>query len=202
MKNPVLMLIVLLASAAVPGDSQPVDVEAWVNPYKWTRGFLVQHGRIHQIARAYLNGDKNTVVELWNPTTGVRVDRRVLPDKYSYKQAEQALEQVYDDRSIDFFQRSAAATIPRNVFLASDSPTETIQVYDSSLSTTVASIDVSPRLPGGLALSDDGKRLYATLWRSTTATPPLAAQIAILNTATNQIVDRITLTADMLPSKP
>jgi DNA-binding beta-propeller fold protein YncE len=53
-----------------------------------------------------------------------------------------------------------------------------------------------------MARSPVGERIYATLWRSTTTTPPLPAQIAIINTETNQIEDRITLTGDMLPSAP
>jgi DNA-binding beta-propeller fold protein YncE len=90
---------------------------------------------------------------------------------------------------------------PKWIYLSDDSVNR-IEVLDPETFRPVANIEMNPRLIGGMAFSPGGERLYATLWRSTTATPPLPGQVAIVDTATNRIVDRITLTPDSLPSDP
>jgi hypothetical protein len=97
---------------------------------------------------------------------------------------------------------SHADSNPRWLYESDPSGRAGIQVRDPDTLRPVASIDTEPRLIGGMARSPVGERLYATLWRSTTTTPPLPAQIAVIDTNANRIEDRITLTGDMLPSAP
>lgn len=96
----------------------------------------------------------------------------------------------------------AADTTPRWLYVSDNSGRASIVVRHPDTLESVARIETEPRLIGGMARSPVAERLYATLWRSTTTTPPLPAQIAVVNTGTNQIVDRIPLTGDMLPSDP
>ena len=88
------------------------------------------------------------------------------------------------------------------IYVADNSAINSIEVLDPTTLATVASLGVAPRLVKGLVFSPDGRRLYATLWRSTSVNPFLPAQIAVIDTVTNQILDRITLTSDNLPATP
>ena len=91
---------------------------------------------------------------------------------------------------------------PAWLYVSDHSARTSIEVLDPKTFATVASLDLDPRLIGGMAFSPSGERLYATLWSSASATPRLPAQIAIVDTTANRILERITLGADTLPSKP
>ncbi len=187
-------LIVTLVHAGPP----------WPRDTSWKREVTI--GSQLWLVKAYLNPlTYNTILEIWDPDDlePVPFFRKQLNNQYLYKYSETAVKAALGDRpSISFAPRNAGAVPIHNLYLSAGSPKETIHVLEPAAFGTVATIDVSPRLPGGLALSPDTGTLYATLWRSTTTNPPLPAQIAIIDTATNIITNRITLTSDMLPSRP
>lgn len=90
----------------------------------------------------------------------------------------------------------------RWVYVATEGGSNSLDILHPVTFALAGSIPVEPHLFGGIAFSPRRDRLYVTLWRSTTATPPIPAQIAVIDTEKNQLVRRIALTPEMLPSAP
>jgi DNA-binding beta-propeller fold protein YncE len=187
-----------------------------------TEGVRGDGKHLVQVIRVTCRPDKTGVeIYYYDPKTGVpltgpdevvffpiaRENGNCDPKKISVKFKEEV---IFDDNFVPlpppelFSPRAVAAAgaTPRWLYVSDNSGRATIVVRHPDTRETVARIETEPRLIGGVVRSPVAERLYATLWRSTTETPPLPAQIAVVNTETNQIVDRIPLTGDMLPSDP
>jgi DNA-binding beta-propeller fold protein YncE len=77
-----------------------------------------------------------------------------------------------------------------------------LEVFDYRTRTAVATLDVSDRLFGGLAIAPEGDRVYALMWQTTFPPTPGPAFIAVVDALTNIIADRILLPGLNAPQAP
>lgn len=77
-----------------------------------------------------------------------------------------------------------------------------VDVVDTKAKRVVASIPMEDRLFAGVEVAPDGQRVYALMWQTALAPNPGPAFIAYINTQTNAVVDRFTLTDYTEPQTP
>jgi len=173
-------------------------------PHIWQREGILRDSAV--LIRGYQHADsKLIVVVAYDILTGEAVKALTTPILRDPKSVDAFVNKYFggiDPAPQSVKNRSALAQTPKWIYMPSTGGNNSIEIFDPETFQGVTSINVEPHLFGGTVFSSEGSRLYATLWRSTTTTPPVPARILVVDTERNQVLNRITLTGDMLPSAP